>query len=798
MGGPHSDSRRSCGKVPCASGRSEYGCGHSTQRGERRSRATRAKYDQSAMNPVALSDMTDRVFGDRYRIQKLVGVGPISAVFAAQDLTEDRQVALKVFSHELADNDQMVEELLEATATAAVLTHPNIADVYDWGIDGGPYVVSELCEGGSLANILDAGDTLASSQALVMALECARALNHGHEQGQIHRKLHPRNVMFTSDQRVRVTDFGIAAATAAMPIAQGERAIDNVRYLAPEQARGLTVGEAADLYALALVANEAVSGIEPEAADTLVGTLMERAEAPAYLHPALGDLLQPLERCGRVDPDQRPEAEELAIGLLATAESMPRPDPLPLAGATDQIYLFDESRLLVVGGIPSAPDPLLDGPDTPIGGIEAVSSSAVIAGVPNDAELPDGVVEGGTSLLEAPELDPDDDFDVSALGDLDDLDAFVADEDHAPAELSLVTDEPATVALEDLDLAEPAFAEVPETDVIEPSLDVPSRAPVHRTSPVYEEQQDDADDKLPLWPLILLVLLVAGAVAAVTYLFAIPAAEDAAIVPDLIDMPFDEIDTRLGDHEWIIDRLEGRATGFEPGAIIAQSPAAGAELDDGEELSLTVSLGNPMVEIPSDVVGLSRDQAASRLVAAGLAVGRITEEENESFEAGLVIGFDEPTTQKPLGEGVDLRVSSGPQDRVVPGNLVGQSIADATTLLVGLRLQPVEESAYSADVEAGTVLGSFPGAGEVVAADSAVTLIISAGPEPVEMPDIVDLDLDQAVDVIEELGLIFVDTQGTPGEPVIGSLPPIGAIAEVGTEVTIILADPPEDEEEDG
>ena len=85
----------------------------------------------------------------------------------------------------------------------------------------------------------------------------------------------------------------------------------------------------------------------------------------------------------------------------------------------------------------------------------------------------------------------------------------------------------------------------------------------------------------------------------------------------------------------------------------------------------------------------------------------------------------------------------------------------------------------------------------MVSADSAVTLFVSAGPEPVDMPDIVGLQLDEAVDVIEALGLIFIDTTGTPGEEVIGSLPPIGAEVDVGTEVTIILNDPVEEDEED-
>ena len=84
-----------------------------------------------------------------------------------------------------------------------------------------------------------------------------------------------------------------------------------------------------------------------------------------------------------------------------------------------------------------------------------------------------------------------------------------------------------------------------------------------------------------------------------------------------------------------------------------------------------------------------------------------------------------------------------------------------------------------------------------MAADSQITLLISNGPAPVVIPDMTDLALNEAVDVLEELGLIFLDTEGTPGEPVIGTIPPFGDEVPVGTEVIIVLDDPP-DEDEDG
>lgn len=766
------------------------------------------------MNPTALTEMVDRVFSDRYRIEELIGVGAISAVFSAYDSVDARRVALKVFDEALGADERFVDRLLDAVEQAAVLGHPNIVEIYDCGVDGGPYIVSELCEGGSLAALLEAGHILASSQALVVTLECARALNYGHEQGAIHRSLTPRNVLFTDDQQVRISDYGLAQVLADAPVAHASRALENVRYASPEQARGRPVGEASDLYSLALVVNEAVSGTPPHVAETVVGTLMERAESPATLDPLLGNLLPPLERCGRVDPEQRPEAEELTIALLAAAETMPRPDALPLVGLGNWSDL-DETMLEVAGAAEGSIDAQ---------GEDSADIDLVDAAGPRSGDSPDGepIVHEDSSENADEDLDADAiaiaidtadelaagfdgaeadgaEFDASVLGELDHTDGFAQDnrDDPNPA-LDLVADTPVVGGLENLEQAEPVFAEVPGAPA-EHELDVPEPVLTRRAAKLaYEEHEDDVDDKLPWWPLLVLGILIAGAVGAGVYFFALSDTAESAEVPDLIGVSFDQLGEVVSGRGWDIERLEDRIDGAVVGSIVAQSPGPGNRLDDGERLTVTVSLGNEMVEIPSDVIGLTVDQAASRLGTVGLTVGQLSEENNEGLGAGLVIGLDEPTTQMPSGQAVDLRISSGAEDRVVPANVVGMTIGDATSLLVGLRLQAVEEPAFSPDVEVGTVLASNPPAGEVVPADSVVTLLVSAGPEPVEMPDIVGLQLDEAIDVIEELGLIFIDTTGTPGEAVIGSLPPIGAIADVGTEVTIILNDPPEDEPEDG
>lgn len=690
------------------------------------------------MHPLEPTDMVDRVFGDRYRVVGLVGTGPMSQVFVADDLTDGSRVALKIFDQTLGEDPELSDRILEALRVASLVRHANISPPLDFGLDAVRlWVTSELFTGGSLRALLASGHRLTPSQALVMSLECARGLAHAHAQGLAHRALKPENVLFTSDQRLRISDFGLEQVLSTAPLSRTSQAIDRIRYTSPEQARGRHVTEAADLYALALVANESVCGIPPAAGDTVVATLMSRAETAADLSPELAGLRPSLERCGRLDPTERPEADELTIALLASAETMSRPGALPLAGLPG----FDLNRI--------------EGLD----GIEALDEADI-------------TVDGDSTEVEIPGFDGLDE----------------------PASLVAVPDLPDLLALEDLEAAEPEFADV-EPD--EPILDVPTAAAgTRRSAAVFRQNTDDSDDQLPVWPLALLGLLIAGAVALWFVLSSLGGASTNE-VPNVVGLDEAQIPALVAEGEWELRRLETRINGSTEGAVVSQDPEAGTELDPGETVTVTVSLGGEMVEIPNDLLGLTLQQAQDRLAISSLFVGTVTEENSESLDAGLVVGIDEPTRQKPQGEAVALRVSVGPEARIVPDAIIGTTIADATAVLAGLRLQAIEEQVYDPAAEPGTVLGAVPSPGQTVPADSQVTLLVSAGPEPVVMPDVTDLALADAVDIIESFGLIFVDTQGTPGEPVIGTIPPAGEIVDVDSEVTIVLDDPPEDGEEE-
>ena len=266
----------------------------------------------------------------RYRLSEAIGTGGSGTVYLAEDISLGRRVAVKVL-HTAASRDPAFVRQFRAEAQAvASLNSPHVVDVYDWGVDGQAYLVTEYLGGGSLRGILASGRTLSPSQVLVLALDACRALNHAHSKGLVHRDVKPANLLFGDDGRLRIADFGLAAAMAGEQPGSGHAG--TARYASPEQARGKVVDGRSDVYALALCMVEAVTGHLPFVESTVAGTLRAREGRDVPVPDVLGPLAPVVARAGSAHPDKRPIAAEFGRMLLSMAEGMPRPEPLQLVG----------------------------------------------------------------------------------------------------------------------------------------------------------------------------------------------------------------------------------------------------------------------------------------------------------------------------------------------------------------------------------------------------------------------------------------------------------------------------------
>jgi serine/threonine-protein kinase len=278
-----------------------------------------------------MAEQVGRVLAGRYRLVSPLGAGAAARVFLADDVTLRRRVAVKLLHEALAADEAFLRRFRAEATAAAALNHAHIMAVYDWGEDGDPFLVLEYLGGGNLRTMLDGGQLLTPSQTLQIGLEAARGLDHAHKRGIVHRDIKPANLLFDSDGRLRIGDFGVARALAEAAWTEPHGVlVGSARYASPEQARGEPIDGRADVYALGLVMIEALAGEVPFTTDTTVATLMARTHAPVPVPERAGPLRDVLEWVGQPDPADRPDAAELGQALFDVASRLPSPQPLPL------------------------------------------------------------------------------------------------------------------------------------------------------------------------------------------------------------------------------------------------------------------------------------------------------------------------------------------------------------------------------------------------------------------------------------------------------------------------------------
>ena len=279
-----------------------------------------------------ISDSIGRVLGKRYRLLSALGTGASAHVYLAEDVSLQRHVAVKVLQPGLASDEAFLKRFRAEARSVASLNHPHVLRVFDWGEDtDGPYLVLEYLGGGSLRDLLDRGDRLSHSQAAHLGAEVAQGLAYAHARGLVHRDIKPANLLFDEEGRVRVADFGVARALAEAAYTEPAGAmVGTARYISPESAEGKPLDGRADVYSLALVLYEALSGTVPFVSDTTQGTIMARIGSPLPPNDALGPLDDVLARAAAPEASARLDAAGFEARLAALASALPTPEPLIL------------------------------------------------------------------------------------------------------------------------------------------------------------------------------------------------------------------------------------------------------------------------------------------------------------------------------------------------------------------------------------------------------------------------------------------------------------------------------------
>ncbi len=303
----------------------------------------------------------------KYDIQDEVGRGGMGVVYKGHDPALDRSVAVKVLAPHLVWEKEFVERFVREARSAARLKHANIVAIHDVGQAAGwYYFVMEYLEGPTLTEIIQERGPLAPDEVLSILRPVADALDYAHLQGVMHRDVKPGNVIVDPAGHVTLTDFGIARATHETRLAATGTIVGTPEYMSPEQAQGATVSVRSDLYSLAVIAYEMLSGhipFEAESAlallhmvvyDPLPSICQANADLPAGVETVMKKALAK-------NPDDRYEEASAFVETLARAlageqiEEIPTP-PLELATAPTIEPEEPEAAPAYVQP-PSAPEP---------------------------------------------------------------------------------------------------------------------------------------------------------------------------------------------------------------------------------------------------------------------------------------------------------------------------------------------------------------------------------------------------------------------------------------------------------
>lgn len=216
------------------------------------------------------------MLGGRYRLKRLIGDGGMSNVYLADDVILNREVAVKILRHELAQDERFVKRFEREAQAITALVHKNIVEVYDVGSeDELHYIVMEFVQGKTLKQYIREAGVISVSQAVEFMKQIVSGVACAHSYGIIHRDLKPQNILIRADGVVKIMDFGIAYQQDATALTQTNAVMGSVHYLSPEQARGDTATVQSDIYALGIVFYEMLTGEVPFVGDSAVNIVLQ-------------------------------------------------------------------------------------------------------------------------------------------------------------------------------------------------------------------------------------------------------------------------------------------------------------------------------------------------------------------------------------------------------------------------------------------------------------------------------------------------------------------------------------------
>ena len=655
-----------------------------------------------------------RLLDGRYEILEPIGFGGMAVVYKARCHRLNRLVAVKILKDELSKDEEFRNRFHAESRAVAMLSHPNIMSVHDVSThDEADYIVMELIDGITLKQYMEKKGTLNWKETLHFAMQIAKALEHAHGRGIVHRDIKPHNVMVLKNGSVKVTDFGIARLMSQSNTLTKE-ALGSVHYISPEQAKGGRVDNRSDLYSLGVVMYEMITGRAPYDGDSPVAVAIQHinggAAMPSTLNPNIpGGLEQIIMKCMQTDPDQRynsatallydleklrqtpdmlfpfgkdPSVDEV-LKVYPGKKQQPRNTAERVAGVrtdkTNQTTRQNQRSRQAVQEKPRQTNP--EGRSKAVTKTVVVCSAvAVLAIVIFLVVLFNGGLLGNTKTL----------VPVPAL------EGLVYDE------LDITRYPTVEIVLADYDYSE---------DVEE--------GVIMKQSPEHGEQME-LNGKVQVWVSM--------------------GPEQAELNPQLdrlVRRPVEEAVKYISGYNLRPLIQEEYSEDIREGLVIRAEPAESDKpLEEGDTILVFVSLGKEIrtALVPDGLVGKKYTDAMTVLRNNGFE--KVTPQEEASLEEkGTVTRLSvEPGSEQDVTAEIIVYYSSGEVIESMP-DVLGKTEAEARQILNDKNFKNIEvQEEYNNKVEAGKVCDVSIAAGVRVDVSTTIVLTISKGPELTEPP----------------------------------------------------------------
>ncbi|MCD1147110.1 Stk1 family PASTA domain-containing Ser/Thr kinase [Peptoniphilus sp. KCTC 25270] len=567
--------------------------------------------------------MKHMVLAERYECLKKIGTGGMGDVYQAHDRRLDRIVAIKILKSEYNEDDNFIRKFRRESLAAASISHPNIVSIYDVGMDEIDdvklyYIVMEYIDGKTLKQLIREEGLLSQNLALNYLIQISEALKVAHSKNIVHRDIKSQNIMITKDNRVKVTDFGIARMAGNSTVTVTNAVMGSVHYFSPEQARGQKVDARSDIYSMGIVLYEMLTGEVPFDSENPITVALMHVQneipLPSELNPRVSSSVDQLFRkmTQKKPQDRYDNVSQIIedgkaillnkVGMGGSYNTMPTGETSTVIAGTRPNY-----------GEPQKKRPVQRKREKPINENKKKEGNKIagFAGVVVAILLILGLIFGVPKIKEI----------MSGEGDPVVMENFVGKSLEEAQEFA---------------------------DTNELILEVSGREP----------REDVAENTVLSQSIDESVELNRGDRFSVV----ISQSIDTVPVPDIENMSVTEAQSRLNEFELDLEIVDTEFSDRVPNdRIIRQSPESGARIERGGIVQIVVSKGqeNKLTLVPN-LRGVDVEKAEALLEQQGLKLGNVSEREDKSVAKGEVVWQQyESGNQIKEGTSVNIIISSG-------------------------------------------------------------------------------------------------------------------------------------------